>query len=172
MEPAVRSPRIKSAITAGRAQNGAFFGLPESPNSRQPTGIGRQRPCRTERNFLMQRLQAKNQPNRPQGSPETERGERHRRKSPQKRPIASRHRDLWFRRTGWWGQYGSNCQLPTQSSNRSPISQRKAGNGRLIRQRDRNRELTWMRGPVRAKPILGQSAPSSESMSRLRRAAT
>jgi hypothetical protein len=28
-------------------------------------------------------------------------------------------RSVRFRRTGWWGQYGSNCQLPTQSSNRS-----------------------------------------------------
>jgi len=35
-------------------------------------------------------------------SPETERAQRYRRKSPQKRPIPSRRRDLRFRRTGWW----------------------------------------------------------------------
>jgi hypothetical protein len=70
----------------------------------------------------MQRREAKNRPERPQGSPETERVERYRRKSPQKRPIGSRRRDLRFRRTGWWGWYGPNCQLPTQSLNRSLTS--------------------------------------------------
>jgi hypothetical protein len=50
----------------------------------------------------MQRLEAKNRPERPQGPPETERVERYRRKSPQKRPIGSRRPDLRFRRTGWW----------------------------------------------------------------------
>ena len=30
------------------------------------------------------------------------------RKSPQKRPIGSRRRDLRFRRTGWWARQGSN----------------------------------------------------------------
>src|SRR5712664_5033732 len=67
----------------------------------------------------MQRREAKNRPERPQASPETERVERYRRKSPQKRPIGSRGRDVRFRRTGWWRRKGPNCQPPTQSSNRS-----------------------------------------------------
>ena len=57
MEPAVRSPRIKSAITARRARNDALLASKDSQNSRQPTGIGRQNPavgngifgCRDER---------------------------------------------------------------------------------------------------------------------------
>ena len=102
MESAVRSPRIKSAITTGRARNDALLASQDSQNSRQPTGIRPSKPCRGERNFWMERLEAKNRPERPQGSPETERVERYRRKSPQKRPIGCRGRDLRFRRTGWW----------------------------------------------------------------------
>jgi hypothetical protein len=45
MEPAVRSPRIKSAITTGRARNDALLASQDSQNSRQPTGIGRQNPA-------------------------------------------------------------------------------------------------------------------------------
>src|ERR1039458_9481425 len=40
------------------------------------------KPCRGERNFWMQRREAKNRPERPQGSPETERVERYRAKIP------------------------------------------------------------------------------------------
>src|SRR5882672_9941686 len=115
MESAVRSPWIKSAITTGRGSKRRALGLPRLPKSRQPVGIGRQNPCRGERNFWMQRLKAKNRPERPQVSPETERAERYRRKSPQKRPIWSRPCDSWFGRTGWWRWYGSNWLPPTQS---------------------------------------------------------
>ena len=50
----------------------------------------------------MQRREAKNRPERPQGSPETERAERYPRKSPQKRPVLSRPGNLQFEGTGWW----------------------------------------------------------------------
>jgi hypothetical protein len=64
----------------------------------------------------MRRREAKNRPERPQGSPETERVERYRRKSPQKRPIGSRRRDLRFRRTGWWcAQSDANRSPPNIS---------------------------------------------------------
>jgi hypothetical protein len=56
-------------------------------------------------------------------SPETERTERYRRKSPQKRPILTRPGNLRVGRTGWWSWKGPNCQPPTQSSNRSPPSE-------------------------------------------------
>src|ERR1700682_2476976 len=101
MEPAVRSPRTKSAIITDRARNGAF-GLPRLQKCPAADRHWPSKPCRGERNFWMQRLEAKNRPERPQVSPETERVERYRRKSPQKRPIGSRRRDLRFRRTGWW----------------------------------------------------------------------
>ena len=68
----------------------------------------------------MQRREAKNRPERPQGSPETERAERYPRKSPQKRPVLSRPGNLQFEGTGWWRSSGPNWLLPTQSSNRSP----------------------------------------------------
>jgi hypothetical protein len=45
-----------------------------------------------------------------------------RRKSRQKRPISEQGRFRRFRATGWWGQSGPNCMLPTQSSNRSLCS--------------------------------------------------
>src|SRR5258708_28360313 len=45
MEPAVRSARIKSAITTGRARNDALLASQDSQNSRQPAGIGRQNPA-------------------------------------------------------------------------------------------------------------------------------
>lgn len=120
MEPAVGSPWIESAIITDRARNPALLTPQGSQNFWQPAGVGRQNPCRGERNFWMQRREAKNRPERPRTSPETERVERYQRKSQQKRPNESRRRHLRFRRTGWWGWYGPNCQLPTQSSNRSP----------------------------------------------------
>src|SRR5882724_3695413 len=58
MEPTVRSPWIESAIITDRVRNVAF-GLPNPKNSRQPTGIWRRKPCRGERNFWMQRREAK-----------------------------------------------------------------------------------------------------------------
>src|ERR1700737_3186985 len=45
MESAVRSPRIKSALTTGRARNDAPLASKTPQNSRQPTGIGRQNPA-------------------------------------------------------------------------------------------------------------------------------
>ena len=106
MEPTVRSPWIESAIITDRVRNVAF-GLPTPQKilgSR--TGSGRRKPCRGERNFWMQRLEAKNRPQRPQGSPETERLERYQRKSPQK-PVLSQPGNLQFGGTGWWRQSGS-----------------------------------------------------------------
>jgi hypothetical protein len=120
MESAVRSPWIKSAITTGRARNDALLASQDSQNSRQPTGIGRQNPaagngifgCRDGR--LKIGLRDRKGHRRPKEWNDTER------KSPQKRPIGSRRRDLRFRRTGWWRRSGSNCLLPTQGSNPSP----------------------------------------------------
>jgi hypothetical protein len=111
MESAVRSPRAESAITTNHARNVAF-GPKELQYSPVPDPYWPSKPCYGERNFWMQRLEAKNRPERPQGSSETERVERYRRKSPQKRPIGSRRRDLRFRRTGWWARQGSNLRPP------------------------------------------------------------
>ena len=117
MEPAVRGPWIKSAITAGRVQNDAL--LPPRLPKFQPPGIGRQNRTTGNGIFRCRDRRPKSQPERPQVSPETERLQRYLRKSPRKRPIRTRRMDLRFRRTGWWRRYGSNCQLPTQSSNPS-----------------------------------------------------
>ena len=152
MEPAVRSPRIKSGITEGRAQTSRFW-PPILPRFLAADRDSLSKPCRAERNFWMQRLEAKNQPKRPQRPPETEGKERYRRKSPQKRPVASRRRDLRFRRIGWWGRYGSNCELPTQSSNRSPTFEsgtetfdaETAGRNRVIRANCRSRDCANQR---------------------------
>ncbi len=120
MESAVRSPWIKSAITTGRARNDALLALPRLPKFPAADRHWPSKPCREERNFWMQRLEAKNRPERPQGSPETERVERYRRKSPQKRPIGSRRRDLRFRRTGWWcaQSYANPSQRRFHTGNR------------------------------------------------------
>src|SRR5258707_128500 len=58
MEPTVRSPWIESAIITDRVRNVAF-GLPNPkiPGSRR--GSGRRKPCRGERNFWVQRREAK-----------------------------------------------------------------------------------------------------------------
>ena len=119
MESAVRSPWIKSAITTGRARNDALLASQDSQNSRQPTGIGRQNPaagngifgCRDGR--LKIGLRDRKGHRRPKEWNDTGR------KSPQKRPVLNRPRNLRFGRTGWGRQKGSNCQLPSQSSNRS-----------------------------------------------------
>src|SRR5260370_23978027 len=75
MEPAVRSPRIKSAIT--RLETTRFW-PPRLPKFPAADRHWPSKPCRGERNFWMQRREAKNRPERPQGSPETERVERYR----------------------------------------------------------------------------------------------
>src|SRR6266851_1074016 len=59
MEPAVRSPRIESAIIADRARNGAFGPPQDSQSSRAANGYWPSEPCRGERNFWMQRREAK-----------------------------------------------------------------------------------------------------------------
>jgi len=58
MEPAVRSPRTESAIITDRAQNGAF-GLPGLPIFPAAERYWWWKPCRGERNFWMQRREAK-----------------------------------------------------------------------------------------------------------------
>src|ERR1039457_6203735 len=62
----------------------------ESPSVRAAEQIIRRlKSGRRERNFWMQRREAKNRPKRPLMPAETERPERYRRISPQKRPIWS-----------------------------------------------------------------------------------
>src|ERR1700736_5950834 len=107
MESAVRSPWIKSAITTNRARSDALLASQDSQNSRQPTGIGRQNPAAgtefldTETGVKIG-LRDRKDHRRPKEWNDTGR------KSPQKRPIGSRRRDLPFRRTGWWARQGSN----------------------------------------------------------------
>jgi hypothetical protein len=122
MEPAVRSPRIEPAISTDRTRK-VRFGPKNSQDSRVPKRPWRPQPYCGERNFWMRRRKAKNRPERPQESSETERANRHRRKCPQKRPVLARPRNPRFGRTEWWGWKGPNCQPPTQSSNRSLTSE-------------------------------------------------
>src|SRR5665647_2043525 len=76
---------------------------PESPSFRAAEQIIRRlKSGRRERNFWMQRREAKNRPKRPLVPAETERPERYQRISPQKRPIWSLPGSPWFGRTGWW----------------------------------------------------------------------
>src|SRR5260370_40511116 len=100
MEPTVGSPWIESAIITDRVRNVAF-GLPNPKNSRQPTGIWPSKTLPRGTEFLDAETRGKKRRERPQVSPETERAQRYRRKSPQKRPIRSRRMDLRFRKTGW-----------------------------------------------------------------------
>jgi hypothetical protein len=74
MEPAVQSPRTESAIITDLAQNGGF-GLRRLPIFRAAERYWPWKPWPGERNFWMQRREAKNRPERPQVSPETERAE-------------------------------------------------------------------------------------------------
>jgi hypothetical protein len=69
--------------------------------------------CRRERNFWMQRREAKNRLERPQVSPETERAKGYRRKSPQKRPISTRPGNLRF---GWDWMVGATGIEPVTPS--------------------------------------------------------
>src|SRR5882757_3300965 len=105
MEPAVRKTRAESAIVADRKRTAPFDsqGLPIFPGCRTVLAV-ETLPRGTE--FLDTETGGCNRPERPQVSPETERAERYRRKSPQKRPIQSRCRDLWFGGTGWWRRKG------------------------------------------------------------------
>ena len=76
---------------------------PESPSFRAAEQIIRRlKSGRRERNFWMQRREAQNRPKRTLMPAETERPERYRRISPQKRPIWSLPGNPWFGRTGWW----------------------------------------------------------------------
>jgi hypothetical protein len=66
-------------------------------------------PGRGERNFWIQRREAEYRPAKPQVSPETERTEKYRRKSPHKRPVLTGPGHLRFGGTGWWcGQSHAN----------------------------------------------------------------
>src|SRR5947209_20527430 len=59
MEPAVRSARIEAAIITDRARKRAF-GLPRLPVfPRLSNGVGHRNPAAGERNFWMQRREAK-----------------------------------------------------------------------------------------------------------------
>jgi hypothetical protein len=78
------------------------FGLPNPKNSRQPTGIWPSKTLPRGTEFLDAETGGQNRAERPQVSPETERAERYRRKSPQKRPVLSRPGNLQFGGTGWW----------------------------------------------------------------------
>ena len=58
MEPTVRSPRTESAIITDQART-TLLACHTSKIPRLPNGIGRRKPCRGERNFWMQRREAK-----------------------------------------------------------------------------------------------------------------
>ena len=113
MESAVRCPRIKSAITTGRARNDALLASQDSQNSRQPTGIGRQNPAAGNGIFGCRDWRLKNGLRDRKGHRRPKEWNDTGRKSPQKRPIGSRGRDLRFRRTGWW--------CAQSDTNRSPV---------------------------------------------------
>src|SRR5258708_18483358 len=68
-----------------------------------------------ERNFWIQRPEAKNPPKRPLLSAETGKVENRRQDPTQKRPLFDRQRLPRFEKTGWWRWYGSNWLPPTQS---------------------------------------------------------
>src|SRR5260370_8313893 len=73
-----------------------------------------------ERNFWIQRPEAKNPPKRPLLSAETGKVENWRQDPTQKRPLFDRRRFPRFEKTGWWRRSGPNCMLPTQSSIQPP----------------------------------------------------
>src|SRR6266436_4405611 len=102
MGSAVRSGRIESAIITDRVRNIAFClaRLPQFPAIRPASAVAIL-PRGTE--FFDAETGGRNRLERPQVSAETERAARYRRKSPQKRLIRGRRRDLRFRRTGCGG---------------------------------------------------------------------
>src|SRR3984893_11718299 len=82
MEPAVRGARIKSAIGSdaveacisaddSRAPADTFFASQDSELPNRQTALCRSKRCRRERNFWIQRPEAKNPPERPLLSAET-----------------------------------------------------------------------------------------------------
>jgi hypothetical protein len=97
-------------------------------------------PGRRERNFWMQRQGAKNGHSNALTPAETKSREQSGRKSPQKRAIWRRLRNVRFARAGWWRHSGTNWGPTTQSSNQSPqpgrerkfAMQRRARKSRLI----------------------------------------
>src|SRR5258706_15235762 len=93
MEPTVRSPWIESAIITDRVRNVAF-GLPNPKNSRQPTGIWPSKTLPRGTEFLDAETGGQNRAEIGQMSPETERAEGYQRKSPHKRTIRIRRRNL------------------------------------------------------------------------------
>src|SRR5260221_7123191 len=70
MEPAVRGARIEPTIVATWLET-AFFASQDSELPNHQTALCRSKRCRRERNFWIQRPEAKNQPERPLLSAET-----------------------------------------------------------------------------------------------------
>src|SRR5260370_8110875 len=68
----------------------------------------------------MQRLEAKNPPERPLLSTETGNVENRRQESPQKRPVSDRRRFPQFGKTGWWcaQSYANPSQRRFHTGNR------------------------------------------------------
>src|ERR1700730_2323316 len=103
MEPTVRNPRIESAIGSEAARSPLQKTIPER---RLVSSVPKFR--RRERNFWMQRREAKNPPERPLISVETGNLKIDVQESPQKRPISDRRQFPQFGKTGWWARQGSN----------------------------------------------------------------
>ena len=112
----------RSRSIRNKCGHGAKLPLsPECPSFRAAEQIIRRlKSGRRERNFWMQRREAKNRPKRRLMSGETEKPERHRRISPQKRPIWSLSGNPWFGRTGWWcaQSYANPSQRRFHTGNR------------------------------------------------------
>ena len=116
MEPAVRSARIKSTITTGRPRNDPLLASKtQKISGSRPALAVNTLPRGTE--FLDAETGGQNRAERPQVSPETERAERYRRKSPQKRPVLSRPGNLQFGGTGWWRMQSSETGLQRRTGN-------------------------------------------------------
>src|ERR1039458_6442022 len=112
MEPAVRSPRIEPAISTDRTRRSVLARkTPKIPEF--PDGLGGPQPYCGERNFWMQRREAKiglrdrkchrrlNEQNDTGENPHT------------KRPILTRPGNLRFGRTGWWWKQSCENRLRT-----------------------------------------------------------
>ena len=124
MEPTVRSARTQSAI-------GSDADITTGNSRPLPSQfVLKFRP--RERNFWMQRLEAKNPPERPLFTAETTNAQTGQQDPCRKRAIFDRRRLPRFGKTEWWGQSGSNCLPPTQTSNQSPDSSQE----RIFQRRD------------------------------------
>ena len=88
------------------------------------------KPCRRERNFLLQRREAKIGLERPRASLETKTAEQYLRKSPQKRPVSNRGRFPWFR--GVWMVGGAVRYEPVSARN-SLLTGKLTGNFAILR---------------------------------------